>query len=249
MEEITQHQAPPAILLAPPASLSHHRSRSFGDASANQSLFKNPDTEYPWLYSPSPAPSLSSSVDSLTPPASLNILLQPGTEVCWDMSSPTMNAHARVSQDRERPLSDAELNEPAVLPGLKEFAILVNGQVTVDIRSIPVTPIPVRRLDRRRELVPPVTLLNVLETLHRVLHGPISHIDWARFSMSTQRAVERAYRRRCRSATAVDVGEGERQAAQGIKKVDLLLDQFMFRGLVLFEGSNSQTIMRLITGT
>jgi hypothetical protein len=242
---------PPPLLLVPPVVLAHRRSRSFGHATVSDPPPRmNPDTEYPWLYAPSPASSLSSSIESLPPQESLHALLKPGANICWDLSSSTMNAHLRISVDEEVPISDAEFSQPATSPGLRELTIVVSGQVNVDIRSTPFTPIPtLRRLDRRREIVPPITLRDVLDTLHRVLHGPISHIDWARLSTSTQRAVDRAYRRRCRSTAVVDPEEGERQAAQGVKKVDLLLDQFMFRGLVPLEGSNSQAIMRLVTGS
>jgi hypothetical protein len=244
----SQTQLAPSVSLAPPAAQGFQRRHSVGQASAaNPPPRMNPDSSYPWLYAPSPAPTVSTP--SPPPAQSVHDLLQPGSDICWDLSSATMDAHICQYDGQEDPITSSSLRDPALTPALTEMSIIVGGHWTVDVRSMPLTPMPVHGVlpYHNQDVVPPLSLQDVLYTLHRALQGPITHIDWARLSTTEQHAVERAYRRRCRTAARVNAAEGERLASQGIKKVDFLLDQFMFRGLLPLEGSHNQSTMRLVS--
>jgi len=87
---------------------------------------------------------------------------------------------------------------------------------------------------------PPITLGDILVSIHQKMHQRISHSDWGRLSMAEEAAVSRAFTRRCRTESMrhnatyhSDIELPERQ--QGVKVVDFLLGRTMFRGLVRSE--------------
>ncbi|KAJ4488639.1 hypothetical protein C8R41DRAFT_405609 [Lentinula lateritia] len=75
----------------------------------------------------------------------------------------------------------------------------------------------------------PITFLDVLINVHRSLHQRITHDDFNRLSLSQERAVTKAYYRRCRAAGSFETAE----RGQGVKRVDYLLDRKWFRGCIL----------------
>lgn len=76
---------------------------------------------------------------------------------------------------------------------------------------------------------PPITFSDVLIAIHRSLHTRITHADFSRLSLSQEKAVTRAYRKRCRATGSFEAAE----LAQGVKRVDYLLDRKWFRGCIL----------------
>ena len=68
----------------------------------------------------------------------------------------------------------------------------------------------------------------------------ISHVDWAKLSMTEETQVARAYTKRCRSAASQEM----MIRAQGVKKVDFLLEKVWFKGLLRIGESYEQ--MRLV---
>lgn len=84
----------------------------------------------------------------------------------------------------------------------------------------------------------PITVGDVLIMIHRSMQTPISHLDWGRLTASEQAAVTRAYARR------VAGNPGEAQV--GVKRVDFLLDRYMFRGMVRRRGNEGWEVFRLI---
>jgi hypothetical protein len=90
--------------------------------------------------------------------------------------------------------------------------------------------------------VPPITVGDVLYAIHRTLHQQITHLDWGRLTLSEEIAIARAYTRRCRSIPSV----AELEASQGVKKVDFLLERYMFRGLVRGYGEDDYDEWKLI---
>ena len=90
--------------------------------------------------------------------------------------------------------------------------------------------------------MPPITVGDVLLTIHREMQKGITHHDWAGLSTREETQVARAFQRRCKSVGP----QGQMQLrSMGVKRVDYLLDKLMFRGLVRTEEGLEQ--LKLIT--
>jgi hypothetical protein len=91
------------------------------------------------------------------------------------------------------------------------------------------------------EEVPPISFGDVLLAIHRALHKQISRLDWERLTPSEEIAIANAYTRRC-SIPSVSQSETN----QGVKRVDFLLDRFIFRGLIRAPGEDGYDEWKLI---
>ncbi|PCH40932.1 hypothetical protein WOLCODRAFT_51780, partial [Wolfiporia cocos MD-104 SS10] len=152
-----------------------------------------------------------------------------GPTVYFDLSLNTFSP-IRISapgQTTGVPLSLDELKQHATHPGIKHM--------TIKCDIIPQWPI---KLEAQRQqshflAVPstsdgPITVGDVLLAIHRSLQRQITHVDWARLSQSETTAVARAYTRRCRTFPSAVAFE----KSQGVRQVDYLRDNFIFKGLV-----------------
>ncbi|TCD59970.1 hypothetical protein EIP91_010960 [Steccherinum ochraceum] len=90
----------------------------------------------------------------------------------------------------------------------------------------------------------PITVGDILVAIHRVLQTQISHRDWVQLSDSQETAIARAYTRRCRTFPSAE----EFESRQGVRKVDYLLDKFVFRGLTRLRGEGGFEVVRLLVG-
>ncbi|KAJ4490171.1 hypothetical protein J3R30DRAFT_3653581 [Lentinula aciculospora] len=117
-----------------------------------------------------------------------------------------------------RPCPVEYLNQPATHPPITRLRIVSD--------LLPDWPIDIAYTPH---YVAPITFLDVLINIHRSLHQRITHDDFNRLSLSQERAVTKAYYRRCRSAGSFESTE----RAQGVKRIDYLLDRKWFRGCVL----------------
>jgi hypothetical protein len=90
--------------------------------------------------------------------------------------------------------------------------------------------------------VPPISLGDVLYAIHRALHTQITHLDWGRLTLSEEIATARAYTRRCRSVPSV----AQYEASEGVKRVDFLLERYVFKGLVRAPGEDGYDEWKLI---
>ncbi|EMD40404.1 hypothetical protein CERSUDRAFT_80076 [Gelatoporia subvermispora B] len=147
------------------------------------------------------------------------------------------------------PLSLDELGQQATHPAVTRMTI------TCDI--IKQWPITLEAFDRERPRSPyldvpipsrdsnvPITVGDVLVAIHRSLQQRISHVDWARLSQSDAADVARAYTRRCRTYPSAEAFE----AAQGVRRVDYLLDKYMFKGLKRVHRNGNLEELKLIVG-
>ncbi|KAJ3772062.1 hypothetical protein FB446DRAFT_644142 [Lentinula raphanica] len=75
----------------------------------------------------------------------------------------------------------------------------------------------------------PITFYDVLFNIHQQLHQRIIQSDFDRLSVAQEKAVTKAYYRRCRAAGAYEMME----RSQGVKRVDYLMDRKWFRGCIL----------------
>ncbi|KAJ3829524.1 hypothetical protein F5880DRAFT_1470339 [Lentinula raphanica] len=75
----------------------------------------------------------------------------------------------------------------------------------------------------------PITFYDVLFNIHQQLHQRIIQSDFDRLSVAQEKAVTKAYYRRCRAAGAYEMME----RSQGVKRVDYLMERKWFRGCIL----------------
>ncbi|KAI8989915.1 hypothetical protein BD414DRAFT_485530 [Trametes punicea] len=233
------------IASQPPPYYAHNRRRS--DSCLPQPAWVTfPTLVHPMAYPPSPP---ASAIHPL-----LNGESAGGPLLLFDLSLNTFNPQRITSygQKSGTPLTLEELREPATYPSV--------WQMTITCEKLPEWPIVLEphstSRDRSRERSPflgvpsatthdaPITVYDVLMAVHRTVQQQISHVDWARLSESDMRAVSKAYTRRCRTFSSAAAFE----EAQGVRKVDYLRDDYMFRGIVRESAQEGFSKMKLVTG-
>lgn len=248
--------APPLTptTLQPPATPSQQRRRSFGAHGTPTSPWANfaptqPPAASPWAYT---APALPTY-------AVLNPFLDGGAprpDFVFDLSAPSFSPLLLYHQySPPAPLQPADLDQPATHPAVTSMRIVCDAipEWPIELKFSASSPLGLglnvalpgwqgAHAAAHGNTPPvPITLRDVLEAVYRALHTQITHIDWARLSKSEEMAISRAYTRRCK-----DDPDG-REAGEGVKRVDFLLDKFMFRGLVPTSNSAGFSEMKLIT--
>lgn len=228
--------------IAPPVNLNHHRTRSDGNLPqpAWFAVPTYPPFMAPYTYQPAPpAPQLHPLLNGESREAPL---------LLFDLSFHTFKPVRISEQGRTNgnTLTSDELGQHATHPGIKRM------KITCDL--IPQWPIVLEPRERERSnylSVPsgsqdaPITLGDVLVAIHRSLQLQISHVDWARLSQQEETAVARAYTRRCKTFPSVE----DFEKSQGVRRVDYLLDKFMFKGLVRSSaGQEGYENVRLLLG-
>ncbi|OCH95921.1 hypothetical protein OBBRIDRAFT_719426 [Obba rivulosa] len=196
----------------------------------------------PVYQSPYPASQIHPLLDGETPDGPL---------LLFDISQSTFSPR-RISEPREAQgtaVTLDELGQQAAHPAVTRMTI------TCDV--IRQWPITLEAYDRERPRSPyldvpipsrdanvPITVGDVLVAIHRSLQQRISHVDWARLSHSQAADVARAYTRRCRLYPSAEAFE----ASQGVRRVDYLLDQYMFKGLRRVRRNGSFEELQLLVG-
>jgi hypothetical protein len=240
------------VLLSPP-TLGHNRRHSFGQQQPPQWVVGNPwggaTVASPWSVA-APLPS---------PPAPPKDVIHPyldgrnaRPDFYFDLSAPDFLPQRRYPNGTLAAIPAKELDEPATHPPTRQMKIVGEGipQWPIELRAETVpSPIMGLGLDvpswvtpAADDSMPPITLRDVLEAVYRVLQTQISHLEWAKLSKAEEQAVARAYTRRCKAAAVVNPAEAD----SGVKKIDFLLDKFMFRGLKPVKGSEGFEEMVLV---
>ncbi|KAJ6491810.1 hypothetical protein C8R47DRAFT_976144 [Mycena vitilis] len=155
----------------------------------------------------------------------------PSPEFIFDLSATQFLPRRAVGPDQYVEVGMADLQEAAFHPPVTKL------RITCDM--IPNWPIdlvyPVGTGLGMQ--APPITLGDVLVAVHRKMHEPITHRDWARLSVSEEARVSRAFTRRCKDnayhgAHYRQDDEMEPERRKGVKVVDFLCGRHRFRGLV-----------------
>ncbi|KAI0355518.1 hypothetical protein OH77DRAFT_1425028 [Trametes cingulata] len=240
---------PPMMPLAPQAQpyYTHHRRSS--DSCLPQPYW----VSYPTLVQPVPFQATPSPPAPAIHPL-LNGENAAGPMLLFDLSLNTFNPQRvkSLSQTSGTPLTLDELREPATYPAVR--------RMTITCERIPDWPVVLEphstSRERSRERSPflnvpaaamddaPITVYDVLMALHRTMQRQISHVDWARLTQAQTYAISAAYTRRCRTFPSAAAFE----EAQGVRRVDYLLEQHMFRGLVRDNVQDGFSKMKLIVG-
>lgn len=245
----------PAPPLEPAPAGGRRRSFNGGQPGAPWAqLFSPPPaaSPSPYLYAPAAIPQYA----LLHPFLDARI---PRHEFAFDLSAPAFSPQ-RLYGPHHPPvaLAHTELDMPATHPGVQRMRIVcdaipewpielkfsagspfVGGGLGLSV-TVPGWPSPAQPQQGGAPPVP-ITLRDVLEAVYRALHTQITHLDWAKLSKSEEMAIGRAYTRRCKEDK-----EGN-QATAGVKRIDFLLDKFMFQGLVAIPGTENFSEMKLIT--
>ncbi|KAJ7142966.1 hypothetical protein C8R44DRAFT_537095, partial [Mycena epipterygia] len=120
----------------------------------------------------------------------------------------------------------AELYQSAFDPPLTALRIFHPG--------IPLWPVDVEPSKELRLAHPrPISVGDVLVALHQAMHQPIMPSDFTTLTRNNQEAVRKAFMHRCcavAAGTPLRLKQVERN--QGVKRVDFLLGETLFKGLV-----------------
>ncbi|CCL98253.1 uncharacterized protein FIBRA_00247 [Fibroporia radiculosa] len=214
---------PAMVPVGAPPHFTHHRRRS--DSNLPQPA---------WYAVPAYPPFISPyAYQQPLPSNQLHPLLdgesRDGPMLVFDLSLNQFNAMHITERGRTsgKQLSRDELEQQATYPAIRKM------RITCDL--IPQWPIVLEPGKAKSNflLVPsssrdvPITVGDVLIAIHKSLQQQITHVDWVRLSQSEETAVARAYTRRCKTFPSVEAFE----KSQGVRRVDFLLERFMFRGL------------------
>ena len=131
----------------------------------------------------------------------------------FNLSSPSYDPRRNMSVGPSgyHPLSENELNQPATSPYVMRAKIICDD---LPGWSITVKPSGYSVL----------TVNDVLTAIHRAMQRQITQPEWDKLSKESAAAVARAYKHRCRA-------QGADEEKRGVKRVDYLRDQYMFKGL------------------
>ncbi|KAF5339837.1 hypothetical protein D9611_009126 [Ephemerocybe angulata] len=139
-------------------------------------------------------------------------------------------------------LAPDELGQVATYPHLHKLTITCDKlpQFPIELVFNPMDPAYAMRGTAN---LPPILVGDILATIHRELHKGITQYDWGGLSSKEELEVSRAYVRRCRSS-----GPQAEMALRsaGVKKVDFLLKDVMFKGLV--RSGEGLEHLKMVTG-
>ncbi|KII88897.1 hypothetical protein PLICRDRAFT_110003, partial [Plicaturopsis crispa FD-325 SS-3] len=165
------------------------------------------------------------------------------TDIIFDLSSPYFTPERAIGPGQTAPLTVEECAQAATHPPITHMRIVcdVIPQWPIELRYN-FAPLGSSNNVLAVEPQVPISLGDVLVALHRELQTPISYMDWGRLSRSEETAIARAYTRRCKSVPEI----AETEFGQGVRRVDFLLDRYMFKGLVRIPGEQGWENVKLI---
>ncbi|THH12530.1 hypothetical protein EW146_g7610 [Bondarzewia mesenterica] len=208
----------------------------------NQWPLWNPPSPYhsphhfPWLFAPPPLPQ-----------PQIHALLSgdtPTQYIVFDLSAHAFSAHRRINTSQTVPLIAFDLDQAATSPEILRLRIVCDAipQWTLDLHVTGTTLHP--RPRRERHSIPYITAGDILEALHTHLHKQVTHEEWGRLSSTQEIDVSRAYTRRHKSFPPMQ----QQQQKEGVKRVDYLLRNYYFKGLVWLSPDNGVERMKLLVG-
>ena len=124
-------------------------------------------------------------------------------------------------------LGQEELRQPATYPPIFKLTIKCEkiSQWPIELVYSP----PQGYSSPATVNIPPITVGDILFTIHRELHRPITQYDWGELSTSEGKKVRTAYLNRCKAAGPQ--GDVPLQK-EGVKRVDFLKEDIWFKGLL-----------------
>ncbi|KAL0960272.1 hypothetical protein HGRIS_011900 [Hohenbuehelia grisea] len=240
---------PSSPYLQPDQSSFFSRRHSFGAESAPPPLWQ----QSPGPYAGYPSPGLLSPWGAAFPLQPIQFQIHPWLngesprgDFIFDISAPSFSPMRLVGPGQRVPLTMEDLQQPATHPPIHRLSMVSDGAKDWPI-NLEYNPYQVDANGNRHQVYPstaqtPIKLGDILVAMHREFNERISNLDWAKLTMSEERAISRAYVRRCRKSGPNEMYE----RAQGVKRVDFLLDRVWFKGLV--RAGDSWENVKIITG-
>ncbi|KAI0737781.1 hypothetical protein C8Q80DRAFT_1114587 [Daedaleopsis nitida] len=180
-----------------------------------------------------------------------------GPKILFDLSFHTFNPQriTSYSQTSGTPVTLEELLEPATHPPvyhmrivceqLPDWPIVLEPHTTARERERESSsPFLSARVPARAADEAPITVYDVLMAVHRTVQRRIAQTDWVRLTRRQTNAISAAYTRRCRTYPSAQAFE----EAQGVRRVDYLFDQYMFRGIMRENAQDGFARMKLLVG-
>lgn len=149
----------------------------------------------------------------------------PRSDFIFNLSTPQFAPMRYLGNNQSILLTSEELGQPATHPPIYQLHmqcdLIPNWPITLQYN-----PNPYRSANTYPTVAPPITLGDVLSGIHNSLQLGITQYDWAALSVEQERAVSKAYTRRCKAMASTTMIRNE-----GVKRVDFLLGKVWFRGL------------------
>ncbi|KAF8815375.1 hypothetical protein BYT27DRAFT_7194595 [Phlegmacium glaucopus] len=210
-----------AWLNAPLQGYQRQQTRSFGASPFQQPVGLDGYWPPPLPYSPYVAPPL---LPQITIHPWLNAEM-PRSDFIFNLSLPHFAPMRYVGNNQTVLLTSEELAQPATHPPIYQLQmqcdIIPNWPIILQYN-----PNPYRSANTYPTAAPPITLGDVLSGIHNSLHLGITQYDWAALTPPQERAISRAYTKRCKAMGSTTMIRNE-----GVRRVDFLLDKVWFRGL------------------
>ena len=137
-----------------------------------------------------------------------------------------------------------DLDQPASNPEITRLLIVCDTipQWKLDLHVTSAGLLPARR---ERPAIPFITVGDVLHGLYVHLHTPVTHEEWGQLSSSQETDVSRAYTKRYKAYPPLQ----QQQQREGVKRVDFLLRNHYFKGLVWASPENGVERIKLLVGS
>jgi hypothetical protein len=149
----------------------------------------------------------------------------PRSDFIFNLSTPHFAPMRYVGNNQSVLLTSEELGQPATHPPIYQLNMQCDLIPNWPI-ALQYNPNPYRSGNTYPTVAPPITLGDVLSGIHNSLQLGISQYDWAALSLEQERAVSKAYTKRCKAMASTTMIRNE-----GVKRVDFLRGKVWFRGL------------------
>jgi hypothetical protein len=226
-----------------PSIQGHHTRRHSFSSTSNQPLLQQASVK--------PYPTVGSTGSYLPTQTLINPWLNaslPRSDFFFDLITTAFSPLRLFGPGQSTMLSTKEFEEPATHPPLTRMRIIcaLIPQWPIDLEyqnnttTTPFSSHPTSTYTYQHRTPPlPITVADVLITIHQAMHTSISHVDWARLSRRDEKAIRKAHLKRCKM--------DDLETAQGVKRVDFLLGATKFMGLVSNGVQDGWEVMTLIT--
>jgi len=164
----------------------------------------------------------------------------PRSDFIFNLSTPQFAPMRYIGNNQSILLTTEELSQPATHPPIYQLQMQCDLIPNWPI-SLQYNPNPYRSANTYSTVAPPITLGDVLSGIHNSLHLGITQYDWASLSLEQERAVSRAYTKRCKAMASTTMIRNE-----GVKRVDFLLGKVWFRGLARV-GEGLETLKLIVS--
>ncbi|KAG6844023.1 hypothetical protein H0H87_010532 [Tephrocybe sp. NHM501043] len=184
------------------------------------------------------------------PQLQLNPLLNaevPNLNFFMDLSAPTFEPLMTYGRGETIPLPAEELAQPATFPIVTRMRVICELLPKEWRLNIELPHEQIEYYVKAGYDPPPITLSDVLTSLHRHLHKPVSHSEWGHLPEAATREVSRAFAQRCWAASGGVEDRYQQEVSRGLRRVDYLKGKTRILGLLRAGTEEGMELMKLVT--